>query len=628
MMNYKLMNVLLSDAPHFVQAPALLLRSTKPFGRAQDDESAWTLSGPAIHDFTTYFNALSLSKWQEYTNVRDFFLHLEIRGATCRVQGTRADSFSRYSEDIESCFLDVPASDEWREVSLKLPGSSDDVIESFKVVCEGSVDIRNAYYYTEVDESSLRPVDLALCTTTFKKEEFITANISLIRQEILESDEPVSQHFTMHVVDNGRTLDAESLSSEHIFIHGNDNVGGAGGFARGMIEAMEQSPCATHVLLMDDDVRISPESIIRTYNLLSLVKDEYEEAFVSGAMMNMDEPDVRWEDMGFIGFDGDFHPIKPSASMNSVHEFVDGEAFDIPSYMPNCGDQGQCYAAWWFCVIPMKQIERNGLPLPIFVRGDDVEYSRRCKPRFMTMNGICIWHLSFHLRYSAAQERYQMTRNCFIDQFTSEFASLSDFESALERHLRIELRKFNYDDAALILDAFEDFMKGPKWLVSNEARTAFLDAGKRAASLLPWDELVKRAGELGVDLEGVTDWQIWRDLPYSTVDAAINHLSANGQRLTGVFTKKGKVAVIDNVGWALPVGKIHLVETIVSVDIPNRRGAIRSIDPVRYRELHKRYKKLLRLYRKRKEALKAEYANAKAEMTSVQFWKNYLGLAS
>lgn len=40
-----------------------------------------------------------------------------------------------------------------------------------------------------------------------------------------------------------------------------------------MIEAMEQAPRATHVLLMDDDVSISPESIIRTFNLLSIVND-------------------------------------------------------------------------------------------------------------------------------------------------------------------------------------------------------------------------------------------------------------------------------------------------------------------------------------------------------------------
>lgn len=66
----------------------------------------------------------------------------------------------------------------------------------------------------------------------------------------------------------------------------NDNVGGAGGFTRGMITAMEQNPKATNILLMDDDVAVSPESIKRTYNLLRILKPEHREDMISGAMLN------------------------------------------------------------------------------------------------------------------------------------------------------------------------------------------------------------------------------------------------------------------------------------------------------------------------------------------------------
>ena len=31
------------------------------------------------------------------------------------------------------------------------------------------------------------------------------------------------------------------------------------------------------------------------------------------------------------------------------------------------------YAGWWYCCIPVEHIEDRGLPLPVFVRGDDVE---------------------------------------------------------------------------------------------------------------------------------------------------------------------------------------------------------------------------------------------------------------
>ena len=90
----------------------------------------------------------------------------------------------------------------------------------------------------------------------------------------------------MLVIDNGRTLDAETLSGDGVRVFPNKNVGGAGGFARGMIEAMRLEKPATHVLLMDDDVQISTESLKRTYQLLSIVNDEYKDSYVSGAMMS------------------------------------------------------------------------------------------------------------------------------------------------------------------------------------------------------------------------------------------------------------------------------------------------------------------------------------------------------
>ena len=63
-----------------------------------------------------------------------------------------------------------------------------------------------------------------------------------------------------------------------------------------MILAMEQQPKATHILLMDDDVAVSPESIKRTYNLLKILNDEYKNAFISGAMLNYEVGDEQWED--------------------------------------------------------------------------------------------------------------------------------------------------------------------------------------------------------------------------------------------------------------------------------------------------------------------------------------------
>lgn len=624
MYQHKIMNIFLSNEVQFIEAPGLLVHATKPF-ICQTDESTVRFAAGGHYDFMTYFNALSVRKWREYTVADEFGLHLEFRGGGGTVFVTEADAFDYGSRKVGDPVHLAP-SNEWESIEIDLPSSSRNVLEAFSLFCDGDVELRNSYYFAKACSSEVRQVELAICTTTFKKEEYITRNIDLIRNGILQTNDRASDHVTMHVVDNGRTLNADELKGDRVYIHPNPNAGGAGGFARGMIEAMEQTPRATHVLLMDDDVLVSPESILRTYSLLSLLREDYSEAFVSGAMMNMEEPSLRWEEMGFVGFDGAFHPVKPVAHMTTVHDVVDGEAYDIPSYMPRCEDQEQTYAAWWYCVIPMTQIDRNGLPLPVFVRGDDVEYSRRCKPRFMSMNGICIWHNAFHTRYSAAQERYQMTRNCFIDQFVSDIAPQADFMGSMKRAFRAELNKFNYSNAELILRGFEDFLKGPSWIMQPNAQQAFMDANRDAEKLVPFAELESKLEDLGIALSELTDWKVWRDLPYSREDRMVDRFTHNGQTLGSRFTVPGKVAVIDHVGWSEADGKIRGAEIIVALDMPNKRGAIRRINRARFKELVKRYNTDIRFFERNKNSLLREYRAARKEMTSVAFWRDYLGM--
>ena len=629
MAQFKLMNVLLSDAMHFINAPSLLCRSTARWhasaesGRSDD---VWVLGGPGRYDFTTFFNALSVKKWLEYTRVEKFFLHIEVRGAACSLVQTRADSFSRHTELLEDTRKEIERSEEWSTFDIPLSIGPRDSLVAFALDCDGAVELKNCYYYTEVPDEAIRPVELALCTTTFKKEEYILRNIDLLKREVIGSDNEIGEHFHAHVVDNGRTLDADGLSDGSVTVHPNDNVGGAGGFARGMIEAMEQMPKATHVLLMDDDVIISPESIIRTYNLLALAKDEYADAFVGGSMMSIDEPSDMYERMGFMRFDGVCDRMHPTLHMDVLHDVACADEFDVPSYLPGCADQTQNYFAWWYCVIPMSQIERNGLPLPIFVRYDDVEYSRRCKPKFMNMIGICVWHSPFFMRYSGASERYQTTRNALIAQYASDFAPLSDFEGMLNRWFSMEIERFNYDHAALVIKGIEDFLKGPEWIMRPVAQQAFMDANKAAEKMRPLDELDGELRALGIDMDTVTDWMIYRDAPTSKKLRAANRLTYNGHRGPRSFIIPGKVAIIDAFDFEHGLGKLPRTETVVAIDIPNRLASIRRRDFERYNELHSRFRSLIKELHRRDAELKSAYASALPQMTSVPFWKGYLGI--
>lgn len=619
----KFANVILEHNARSVGYPGLYCSADQPFIYDRD-EGAWCLYDRGRFDFTTYFNSLSVLKLRRYTSATRFFLHLELKGAACTYRQTLADTLSAHPTVMGETARELPASDGWQSLDVELTVPDDAVLVGFELTCDGPVYIQNGSYSVEIP-GELRDVELALATTTFKKESFIEHNIGLIRSDILEGDDDIAGHFSMHVIDNGRTLDVDRLAGGRVTISPNDNVGGAGGFTRGMIEAMEQTPRATHVLLMDDDVAVSPESIKRTYNLLRMVNDEFSEAFISGAMLNYEIGDEQWEDTGFMTKQGTFAPAKPPLRFSKFEDLVYNEVFSIPKEIVKLD---QRYAAWWFCCIPISTIEGNGLPLPVFVRCDDAEYGVRCKPRIITMNGLCIWHMSFHVRYNAAVERYQTTRNTMIAQATTGFAPKSDFMYELRNNVRLELKKFGYANAELVLDAFEDFMRGPEFIgTPGVAEETFMRANRNKEKLVPFDELMRQAAELGLtdfDISKIDRQLIDSDKPRTRLQRLTDYAFDNHQRLM-VNDGQG-YAVIPVVGWAYPAGVIRGKKYLIVIDWYNRCGAIRRKDPARYNAIEKRFKDDLKRYKREIGSLRKRYAAHRDEFTSIEFWKRYLGM--
>ena len=619
---FKFANVLLETNPRSVAYPSLYCSSDQPVVSG-DEPGVWQMRAAGTYDFTTYFNSLSVMKLREYTTATAFGLHLELRGAACKVHQTYGDAFAAHPIAVEGSKHALQASDDWQILDLPLTVTDDMVVVGFVIETEGRVEIRNSHYDLEISDEP-REIELALATTTFKKERFIENNIALVNDQILGGDDDIAHHFNMYVIDNGRTLDAEALSGDHVHVRPNDNVGGAGGFTRGMIEAMEQTPKATNILLMDDDVAVSPESIKRTYNLLRILKPGYREAMISGAMLNYEIGDEQWEDRGFMTPEGTFHPMKPGLRLTKFEDIVYNEL-----YTPSKKWLKDSYAAWWYCCIPISVIERNGLPLPVFVRCDDAEYGIRCKTKFITMNSLCIWHMSFHERYNAAVERYQTTRNTMIAQATCNMAPKSDFMHELHRNIQLELKKFGYDNARLCLDAFEDFMKGPKFISQpGVAEKTFMAANKHKEQLVGFDELQRLANadpELrGFNIKDIDRQLVDGDKPRTLPQRLEDFLTDNGQRF--LKTQGKGYVVIPLIGWAYPAGVIRGKRKIVVIDWYNRKGAIRTKDARQYEEIKKRYARDLKYYKANIERLRREYAAARATLTSMEYWKNYLGL--
>ena len=140
-------------------------------------------------------------------------------------------------------------------------------------------------------------MDIAINICTFRREPFVKRNLELLRKYILQNpDHEMYGHLQVFISDNGKTLDIPALADEQVHIVPNKNVGGAGGFTRGLIEIMHCPDYrASHALFMDDDILIEPEALYRTYTILRCRKKEYEELFIGGAMLRLDQQNIQVE---------------------------------------------------------------------------------------------------------------------------------------------------------------------------------------------------------------------------------------------------------------------------------------------------------------------------------------------
>lgn len=561
-------------------------------------------------DFATYFNSFSYRKWKTYTNIEDLNLQLVLNGKFNITLTAYQEKFGK----IKKYFLDEQTviAEKDKPLNIKYPVLSEDyTIVAFELkTLSKNCEIYSGYYYTNVDESLIRDVSLSLVTTTFKKEQFIIPNIEMLKKEIINSDEAIAKGFDIHVIDNGRTLNPESYNCEHLTVHPNKNVGGAGGFARGMIETIRQKNPATHVLLMDDDVIIMPEALKRTYNLLSLIKDEYKDHFISGAMLKMEQMNEQEEDIGMIYYTPgeNYGPLKKRTYfLHLLDEVVLNEEFRKKSdYM---------YAGWWYCCIPIKFINENNLPLPLFIRGDDVEFSLRNNAEFISMNGICIWHMGFANKYVCSLELYQVFRNSFIFQAISDVCPKIDFLRKLCVNFYSEIYRFNYNGASLLLDAIEDFMKGADFFSS-----------------LDGEKVMKEKGTLDDKLDDIENFKnifvnlgrVYADSPMTKKERFIYQLTDNGHRFCPSFLLRKEYGVIP-FNWCHTPSKQFLRKRLLVVDPLNKKCIERKIDKRKYKQLKKRYKRLMKQYGENINKISAEYRSKQKLLTSISFWENYLG---
>ena len=555
-------------------------------------------------EFFTYFNALSVEKWKKYTYAEKFYLILEAEGKFSlelfghfieKKTEIKKEWFGKYEFDLT----------EKTQLILPYPVWMQSEVVAFAINTCKKTFIYNAHYATDVEDDSIRLPYVTLVTTTYKKENYIKRNIALLK-ECLFSEEEYAHAYSWNIVDNGKTLLEQTDCKERIRIFHNKNVGGAGGFARGMIESLKQPKRPTHILLMDDDVVFSPESFKRLYKLLSIIRPEYKEYFISGAMLKKGEPNIQHEDIGKLNEWGFHEAVKPNMDMNVWETVLLNERIKA--------DEQHQYAAWWFCCIPVGIVRNDNLPLPLFVRGDDVEYSLRNHANFITMNGLCIWHEGFEGKFSAALEYYQVERNELIVCATNPELSKVDVIGHIKELFWQEIYKFNYRAADLLLDAVEDYLKGPEYFFSLDLFEVLQEKRKQDNQLKPITEDVRKL----IDYEKLYEYEKPKKVRKLFYD-----YTYNGQSRIPEFMFKKRIGIIPY-GWGYFPQKQCLKTTNYAIDFNRDKYAVYQKDRNAFKRIKHRFYKLMREYDGKHVDIERAYQDYHDRVTDLEFWNNYL----
>lgn len=418
--------------------------------------------------FDTYFNCFSYSKFKKYTSVKEITISLDIEGeATLSLYALT----EKGSTLLSSCDVNC----ENASISVSLDSLSDDGILYPVVYARSDCTIRGGEISTN---EPCNYIDCAIAICTFKRESEVTRNIEILNQAELSSISKI------YVIDNGKTLDINALSSKRVSIIPNKNYGGSGGFTRGIMEA--KAGGHSHVILMDDDVIINPEILNRMCAITSLLSDTYRGAHVSAAMLPLSKPYLQYE-MGARWDGGAVKSFKQNIDVRKPKNLLEC-----------CKEENVQYGGWWCFMLPLSNTDKIGLPYPMFIKFDDIEYGKRCSSLspIITMNGIAITHEDFNTKFSVHLDYYKL-RNQLITTATHNMKNRLGIIFRLMKTSANSLFLYRYDAMPLIFRAFDDFLRGPDFLLSTneeELNSEIMKMSPRAVPLSEidgWDEGLK-----------------------------------------------------------------------------------------------------------------------------------------
>jgi galactofuranosylgalactofuranosylrhamnosyl-N-acetylglucosaminyl-diphospho-decaprenol beta-1,5/1,6-galactofuranosyltransferase len=427
-----------------------------------EDDLKVLLSQGGVVSSNSYFSSFYEKFYTQYTSLKSIYYSLQLEGnfriSIYRELSSGSDKEIIYENEFNNCVFSE---------AIKTP-----YIELVEDAKAGRIYIEAVCLSKEgkfgeglilTDNPKLRDINLAISICTFKKETYIKNTLTAISQDSLLQ----GKDFSIFVVDNGKTLDPKQFEHPKVIIVPNINAGGSGGFTRGLVEALDKN-VYSHFLLMDDDIKLESESIYRLITLYEYAKSEFT---VAGALLDLNNPHMLYEAGAMYNEGSKTRGFGPGALTALNHNINLSETDSLNKLLV---EETPDYGGFWCFFFSKEVLEQINLPLPLFIKIDDVEFCLRIRRvldiPIVTFPSIAVWHQPASAK-NLNWETYYYARNDLI-AFTIHFSL--GYKEPIKHFTKIitqSLVESNYDQAQMYISAYEDYLKGPSFIKESDPET-------------------------------------------------------------------------------------------------------------------------------------------------------------
>lgn len=393
----------------------------------------------AILDFSTYYNSFSYSQYLKYTVLTSVWIRLKCIGRF------ELAIWKQERGNVKQC---LGRSEFENTIVWNWDFSQESAERGGFLYCELRCLSANGIFRGgsyEADLPTKREVHLAVDMCTYHREDYVYRNLQKLQEDCLQSGSEIKNNLEVFVIDNGKTIQWEE--TENIHILANRNCGGSGGFSRGLVEISRKN-IFTHVLMMDDDTWIETEMFYRLIKILSICSGKFREVCVAGGLLSTEEP---------------LRQVEAGAKWHDAIEPMHNLDFQYANALTENGKFSEKinYSGWWCFAFPVSCLQQYGLPLPLFVRADDIEFGLRIKNPYIVLNGVGVWHEPFLKKYSARLEYYTVRNHSIV--MALQGRPLQSVQSFLHQSYA-HLLKQDYLEAEYGVEAIRDFLSGVAFL--------------------------------------------------------------------------------------------------------------------------------------------------------------------